>query len=191
MKSMQTVVAAALLALGFGVLPNTPVKAQGAVVGEQTELKATVETVDQSTRTVLLRGDDGSLATCDIGPEVRNLAQVKAGDRVVLRIRSGVLATMAPANGAGAPVERADVAGRAAKGSKPGGYEGEATRVRVTFNGYDAKTKTVTYTLPSGEQHSTMLRTKSMRDFAAGLKAADKVDVTFARSMAVAVLPAQ
>jgi hypothetical protein len=186
---MKNNVVAGLLALGFGLLTGVQANAQGAAVAAQMEVKATVENVDQASRQVLLSGDDGTLTTVVAGPEVRNLAQVKAGDHVVLRVRVGVLATMAPANGAGGPGGQATVAARAAKGATPGGYVADATRVRVTFNGYVAKTKTVSYSLPTGEQRSNVLRTKAMQDFAAGLKAGDKVDVTFTRSVAIAVVP--
>ena len=44
---------------------------------------ATVESVDQSTRQVVLRDNaDGAVFTVTAGPEVRNLAQVEAGDQV-------------------------------------------------------------------------------------------------------------
>jgi len=186
---MKNVVVASLLALGLGFLPGAPAKAKEASVGEQVEAKAVVESVDQNLRQVLLSGDDGTLMTVQVGPEVRNLAQVRAGDHVVMRIRVGVLATMAPADGAGGPVEHVDVGGRAEKGAKPGAYAGDATRVRVTFNAYNSKTKTVSFTLPNGEQRSAVLQRKPMQDFAADLKPADQVDVTFARSVAVAVTP--
>ena len=61
----------------------------------------------------------------------------------------------------------------------------------MTFIAYNPTTKMTRFTLPSGEQRSKVLQTKQMQDFAAGLKAGDKVDVTFARSLAIAVRPAK
>ena len=61
----------------------------------------------------------------------------------------------------------------------------------MSFIAYDPKTKTVSFTLPTGEQRSKVLQTKQMQEFAAGLKSGDKVDVTFARSLAIAVHPAK
>jgi hypothetical protein len=155
------------------------------------EAKAVVESVDHATRTILLRGEDGDLLSMKAGPEVRNFAQVKPGDRVVARVRLGVMAEMTPPGASGAAVQQADVGGRATPGSKPGGFAGQAMRVRVTVNSYDPQTKTVAFTLPSGEQKTKALQAPSMQDFAAHLKPGDKVDVTFVRSIAVAVLPAK
>ena len=56
----------------------------GIIVGSD-EVTATVETVDQRTRMVLLRGPAGGLLTVHAGPEARNLPRVRPGDRVVIR----------------------------------------------------------------------------------------------------------
>src|SRR5512143_2267981 len=45
---------------------------------------ATVKKVDQKSREVTLTLPDGSTKTIHAGPEVRNLAQVKAGDLVTV-----------------------------------------------------------------------------------------------------------
>ncbi len=191
---MKRFLAAGLFALGLVLSAGHPAGAKqvpkGAAVGAQVELKATVETVDLKDRHVLLRAEDGSLETVTVGPEARNLEQVKPGDHVIVRLRLGVVAQLAPSDGSGAPVAQADIAGRTAQGERPGGLVGTATRVRVTFNSYDKKSKKVAFTLPSGEQQSTVIKTKAMQDFAAGLKSGDKVDVTFLRSLAIAVVPA-
>ncbi len=187
---MKHLATAALFALASILWLPGLAQAKGAAIGAQIDAKAVVESIDQSTRTVLLREENGDLETITVSPEVRNLAQVKAGDRVLTRIRLGVVAEMAPSDGSGEPVAKTDVAGRAQPGEKPGTFVRSAVRVRVTFDSYDPKTRTVDFTLPSGDQRTTVLRTKPMQDFAADLKNGDKVDVTFRRSVAVAVLPA-
>jgi Cu/Ag efflux protein CusF len=187
-KLLTAVLLAAGLALAAGA--SADAKEKQAIVGTQVETKATVESIDQDTRHVLLRNEDGSLQTIVVGPEVRNLAQVKAGDRVLFRFRLGVVAQLAPTDGSGPEVAQADVTGKAPQGQLPAGLVGQALRVRVTFNSYDHKTKKVSYTLPGGASESLVLHTKTMQDFAAGLKAGDKVNVTFLRSVAVAVMPA-
>jgi len=189
---MKQLLTAAVLAAGlaFAAGASSQAKEKEAIVGTQVETKAIVESIDQQTRNVLLRNEDGTLQTIVVGPEVRNLDQVKAGDHVLFRIRLGVVAQLAPSDGAGPEVAQADVTGRAPEGKLPAGLVGQALRVRVTFNSYDRKTKKVTYTLPGGASESLVLHTKTMQDFAAGLKAGDKVNVTFLRSVAVAVMPA-
>ncbi|HVZ09128.1 hypothetical protein [Rhodopila sp.] len=182
---------AAVVAAGLVLATAAPsvAREKQAAVGTELLGKATIESVDMQTRHVLLRGDDGTLQTVTVGPQVQNLGQVKPGDRVSVRVRLGVLAQMAAPNDAAPPVGQADIVGRAAPGARPAGLVGEAFRVRVTFNSYDPKTRIAHITLPDGNQASGVLHTKTMQDFAAGLKAGDKVDVTFIRSVAIAVTP--
>lgn len=183
--------AASVLALGLLIGSGSPSDAEGAMVAAEIQEKAVVESIDMATRHALLRAEDGKLETITVGPEARNLGQVKPGDQVELTIRLGVAAEMAPSDGSGPPIAHLDVSSRARPGEKPGGFVGQAVRVRVTFVAYDPTTKATSFTLPSGEQKSKVLQTKQMQDFAAGLKAGDKVDVTFARSLAIAVRPAK
>ena len=61
----------------------TPVVA-GVVAENAVTVTATVEAIDQKTRMVTLRGPDGKLTTVHAGDQVKNLAQVKKGDQVVV-----------------------------------------------------------------------------------------------------------
>jgi hypothetical protein len=191
---MRQVAAAFLLALGVGAWVGPGAMAAGpqqtgAAVTAQADLHATVESVDMTTRQVLLRDESGKLETVTVGPEARNLGQVRPGDHVTVRLVMTALAEMAPAGGAGPDVAKADYVDRTPKGAMPGGVVGDAVRVRVTFNSYDPGTKTVTYTLPSGAQVIEPVRRPAMQSFASGLKAGDKVDLTFIRAIGISVTP--
>jgi hypothetical protein len=64
-----------------GTLPG------GGLVGEESavaQLTATVEAVDTKKRIATLRTKDGRLVPLKVGPEVKNLNQVKKGDTLVL-----------------------------------------------------------------------------------------------------------
>src|SRR4051794_12145508 len=189
--TMKKILTALLAAAGLTLAAAGPSAApeKEAAVGAQVTAKATVETVDMATRHVLLRAEDGSLQTVTVGPEVRNLAQVKPGDHVLVRVRLGVVAQIAPPHDDAPPVAAADIAGRAPEGARPAGLVGDAVRARVTFNSYDRRTKVVRFTLPDGVEKTGALQTKTMQDFAAGLKPGNKVDLTFIRSLAIAVEP--
>ena len=54
------------------------------------EVSATVQAIDVDTRMVVLRESDGTEFALVVDPEVRNLDQVKAGDRVVTRYRESL-----------------------------------------------------------------------------------------------------
>ena len=72
-------------------------KAQPVVSSDLVEAKAIVESVDLKSRTVLLRGDDGELATIVASPEVHNLPQVHPGDVVLVSVHRSVALQMSKA----------------------------------------------------------------------------------------------
>ena len=75
-------------------------KAQPVVSSDLVEAKAIVESVDLKSRTVLLRGDDGELATIVASPEVHNLPQVHPGDVVLVSVHRSVALQMSKAGSA-------------------------------------------------------------------------------------------
>ena len=64
-------------------------KPGGAVV-DVVAFQATVEAVDLQKRTVTLKGPDGKMKTLTIGPEARNLDQVKKGDQLKVKLIESV-----------------------------------------------------------------------------------------------------
>src|SRR6185437_6236793 len=89
-----------LVALGTMVfigLHGAPLRAQPVVISDLVEAKARVESVDQKTREVLLRGDNGELETIVASPEVRNLAQIHPGDYVLVSVHRSVALEMSKA----------------------------------------------------------------------------------------------
>ncbi|PWS37250.1 hypothetical protein DFH01_10360 [Falsiroseomonas bella] len=144
-------------------------------------------------RSVLLRGDAGSqngvLATIRVGPQVRNLAQVKPGDRVVYTVTDAVAAVIAkPGDGAG-PAGAAVVASRAAPGERPAASITEGTRVRVRVDSVDLGRNTVTFTDPDGQQRTVRVQDPRMRQFIRTLHQGDMVDVVLIETADLRVLP--
>ena len=164
--------------------PQAPLERQRVVRGE-----ATVQSVDQATRVIVLRGQDGRLATVTAGPEVRNLAQVRAGDRVVIEYRDALALEMAPPGSSAAP-EAAQLAGRTEPGQRPGVVTGEAVRLRVRIVSINPEDGRVTFETPGGIR-SIVPQDPRVRAFAAGLRPGDEVDVTWVEALAITVQPAR
>src|SRR5918998_1239745 len=116
------------------------VAAQPSVIVGAEEARATVETVDQQKRMLLLRGPTGALLTVHAGPEVRNLPQVKPGDQVVLRYAEAVAARIVrPGDPA---TESTTTMARAAPGDRPAGMVVDHIRQRVTIEGVNPANNT-------------------------------------------------
>jgi hypothetical protein len=159
----------------------------GVVVGAE-EVRATVETVDQQTRQVLLRGPTGALLTLHAGPEVRNLAQVKSGDQVVIRYAEAVAARIVRP---GDPdPESTTTMARAAPGDRPAGLVVDNVRRRVTIEGVNPANNTVSFIGPDRVLRTVAVRQPAMQDFLRTLKVGDEVDITFTEAVALSVEPA-
>lgn len=181
------------LTMTIGLLLATPaapvrVAAQPAAIVDAGEARATVETVDQQRRMILLRGATGALLTVHAGPEVRNLPQVKPGDRVVVRYTEAVAARIVRP-GDPAPESATTVAG-AAPGERPAGLLVDRIRNRVRIEGVDPASGTVAFVGSDRVPRVVAVRQPAMREFLRTLKAGDEVEVTFTEAVAVSVEPA-
>jgi hypothetical protein len=171
-------------------VPSVPLKvaAQPAVVIGTEEVQATVETVDQQSRMVLLRGPTGALLTIHAGPEVRNLAQVKSGDQVVVRYAEAIAAQIVRP-GEAPPVSTSSVAA-ADTGQRPSGMVVDRTRERVRIEGVNTASNTVAFIGPDRVPRTVAVRQPALQEFLRTLKVGDEVDVTFTEALAVSVEPA-
>jgi hypothetical protein len=159
-------------------------------VAHTKQVTATVESVDMSTRQVLLRTPDGTRATVVAGPEVRNLPQLRAGDRVNVTYQVAIAVQMAQPGTA--PLNAAAlVTQRAAPGQLPGGAVGGVITARVTVVSLAPDGTSVTFTGPSGVSHIAEVSDPQMRSFVQRLRPGDQVDVGYVNEVAVSVEPMQ
>ena len=180
--------------MAFGLIllaapaPFVRAAAQPAAIVGTEEARAPVATVDQQKRTVLLRGPTGALLTVHAGPEVRNLAQVKPGDQVVVRVAEAVAARIVR-TGDPAPESTVSMA-RAAPGERPAGLLVENVRARVKIEGINPASNTVSFIGSDRVPRTVAVRQPAMQDFLRTLKVGDDVEVTFTEAVAVSVEPA-
>jgi hypothetical protein len=181
-----------LAALGTAVflgLHGVPLRAQPVVISDLVEAKARVESVDQKTREVLLRDDNGELETIVASPAVRNLAQVHPGDYVLVSVHRSVALEMSKAGSA--PVTAAgETTGRATPGSKPGAFRVETIHARVQIQGIDLAHKTVSFVGPARILRVLQINDPRLLDFVRTLHEGDEVDVTYSIGVAASVVPA-
>jgi hypothetical protein len=185
--NMRTVGALATAVLaGLGA----PANAQPVVISDLIEAKAIAETVDQQTRMVLLRGDNGDLETIVVSPEVRNLAQVHPGDHVVVSLHRSVALEMSKPGST--PVTAAEeTAGRAVPGAKPAAFRTEIVHARVQIQGIDLEHKTVLFVGPAHILRTPQITDPRLLDFVRTLHEADEVDVTYRLGVAARVMSAR
>jgi hypothetical protein len=181
----------ALLALSLG-LPAVQASEEGSAAAGNPgmsaaslmTMSATVTAINQDTREVTLKGEDGKEATIKVGENVRNLAQVKVGDQVNVAYYESVnVEVLGPDQAKPMAAELASME-RAAPGEKPAGKIGKETAVVATIEAINKDRETVTLKGPEGNSRTVKVRNPAnLEKVAVG----DKVLITLTQSVAVDV----
>lgn len=157
-------------------------------VSEVETLEATVVAVDARARTLVLRGPQGNELGLNVGPEVRNLAEVEVGDILSVSYYSGFLFSIAEPGQAGGDFEVA--AGRAEEGARPGAIVGATLRETVEILSVARDGTAVSFRDPEGLIQSVEVPRKEGQEFARKLRSGDLVDIQYSEAVAIGVAPA-
>jgi Cu/Ag efflux protein CusF len=165
--------------------PAAAPAARGAAAGASVTAVATVDAINQETREVTLRKENGETVTLVVGPEARNLAQVEKGDRVTVTYEVGVLVGIGPPGAQPTRVEDTQVA-RTPAGARPGGSIRQTTAVTATILEIDTAARTVVL---QGPLQTVELAVAPDIDLTKA-KVGERVGVVYSESFALTVEPA-
>lgn len=187
--NMHKTIAAAAAALVLAACSAPPPK---PVVKENLIQKtATVESVDAPSRLVTIRTEDGYATTIKVSDAVKNLPQVKAGDKVTVSYYEA-LAAEVKKPGEGVEGVQADVSTvQAQPGSMPAAGAGVLLRTTVTIDSVDTQFNTVTFKRSDGLLRTVAVQTPAGQKFIKGLKKGDQVEIAYTEALAVEVKPAE
>jgi len=183
-KYALTALAAVVLA-ACAAPPPKPVSRENLV-----QRTATVESIDQASRLVTLRGEEGNAFTLLVSEEVRNLPQVKTGDRVTVSFFEAIAAEVKKP-GEGAEGVQADISTvRAEPGERPAAGAGVLLRTTVEIEFVDTTFNTVTFRRSDGASRTVAVQTPEGRQFIRGLRKGDRVEIAYTEAFAIEVKPA-
>jgi len=186
-----------LAALSFSALPGfaqqAPVAAtvtasepgKVAVAGA-VKVAAVVTAIDKATRTVTLKGPDGSSFDVVAGDEVRNFDQIKVTDEVVVEYIRALTLEARKGGGVRERTESADAA-RAKPGEKPAGAVSRQVTIVADVIDVNPKKKTITLKGPKG--NIVVLDVKNPDHFKV-VKKGDQIEADYVQALAIAVEPA-
>jgi len=178
--------AGALVSMGcaWGGGSEAPAARPAVTASETRTASATVEEIDLPKRLVTLRGDDGGSFVVHAPEEVRNLAQVRPGDRVTATYHELVsIRVLAP--GTATPgVGSTSSSGHAEPGEKPAGTATEELTVTSTVEKVDRAAQQVTLRLPDGRTEVVNVRNP---ENLAGVAAGDLVEMSYLRAVSIVV----
>jgi hypothetical protein len=152
---------------------------------------AIVEAVDQATREVTLRREDGTVRTIVVSEDVKNLPQVKAGDKVVVSYYEALAAEVKKPGEGVQGVEAEVASGTAEAGQMPAAGAGVLMRTTVIIDSVSTQENTVTFTNAAGELKTVAVESPEGREFIKGLKKGDNVEVAYTEALAIEVKPAE
>lgn len=202
-KRSGSILAAAVLALSFTGLaiaeemspppaattekaPAPKIKRKRTAVMKEktTTVTATVQALDLEKRVVTLKGPKGNIFDVKVGPQAKNLDQVKVGDEVVITYYESVAYRLLKPGEAPVPTTQTDMVETAAKGAKPAGVAGTQTTLTATVEAIDLKAQTATLKGPEGK--SVTVKAKDPKNLEA-VKVGDEVVITYTEAFAIAV----
>ena len=158
-------------------------KPEGAVAG-LVKATATVEAVNLEKREITLKGPKGAVFTIVAGEEVKNLPQVKAGDKVMVEYYESLAWKVLKKGAAPTGVEETGVVATAEPGQKPGGIAAREVTAVVTVKKVDQKKGTITIKNPRGELVTIKARNpENLKK----VKRGDEVEITYTEAFAIKV----
>lgn len=182
--SMAAACLAGAVCLATVALAEAPAAApKGEAVIASVDVTATVTKVDQVTRAVTLRAEDGREHSFIASDEVKNLAQVEPGD-VVTATYAEALAYEVKKGGTAVEPATVVAGGSAEPGVKPEGAIARQTTVTVLITAIDPTVPTVTFKGPAGNTRTVKVRHPEKLE---GVKVGDTVEITYTEAFAIKV----
>jgi hypothetical protein len=169
---------------GGTVVASEPGKAAAV---RAVQITAQVVAIDQASRTVTLKGPKGNVVDVVAGDEVRNFAQIKVGDFVVVHfVQSLSLELQKTKSGAGGISEQT-AAVTAKPGERPAAAAGREVTAIAKVTAVDQKAKTISLKGPRGNVVTLDVQNP---DHFKVVKVGDEVEVVYTEAVAISVEPA-
>ena len=180
-QGFKTTAAAALISL-FSIANVQAQDTKGQAVVSTETVTATVVKVNQKTREVTVKMENGNEHSFVAGDEVKNLAQVKKGDIITAVYTEAIAYEVKKHGAAGTTTTTASTSAK--PGSKPAAVMAQQTTVTVRITAIDTQAPTVTFMGPKGNTETIKVRDPKNLE---GVKVGDMVDITYTESLAIKV----
>ena len=176
----------AVATAGISVLaaePEAPATPKPIVVKDKITVTATIEAIDKTNRTVMLKGPKGNLLELTVDPSVTRFDALKVGDTVKTDYYEQVVYELQKPGAVAAP-DTVTAGNAKLTGEKPGGAIVKETVTTVTIMAIDMETPAVTIRTSDGQILSFRARNRKNLE---GVKVGDKVQVTQTSALMIAV----
>jgi hypothetical protein len=157
------------------------------IEGDTVVATATVEAIEQSTRTITLKDTKtGLYDTVVATPDMKRFSELKVGDKVTARYYENLVVRLKKPGEAAVDVDTGGIT--RGTGSRPGGTAATQRTITATVVAIDPKTSAVTVAGPNGWKYSRKVTDKKAL---AQLKVGDRLDMTWTDALLISVDPAK
>jgi len=171
MKRVPSMLSAFTVALALAL----PSWAQVKQLPDQTvTVTGTVETIDQSRRSVNIKTADGKFVALDVPAGAKRFDELKVGDKVGATYNNNVFVRVKPAGEAA--VNTSDTASTMGKEARPGGTAMTQRTMTATISEIDKGNSSMTFVGANGWKYSRRVVDPMAFD---QVKVGDRVDVTW------------
>ncbi|QWE29376.1 hypothetical protein [Polynucleobacter sp. AM-7D1] len=186
MKKIVIVIILTAIAAAAYFMLNQPKPPVAAVAAQETALiyDGEVIKIDAATRTVTLKNQDGE-STIVAGPEVKNFAEIKVGDRFDVVYELAVAIELVKVKNPGTTSEQVTTSTTTApQGDKPGMITSNTVTATANVEAIDAAKNTVSLKGPQGNIFKVKVQNPDlMKDIAVN----DQVRVVYTEAIAAVV----
>jgi hypothetical protein len=148
------------------------------------KVTAQVVAIDKATRTVTLKGPKGNVSDVVAGDEVKNFAQIKVGDFVVVNFVQALSLELQKAKTGPSGVTEQSAAVTAKPGERPAAAAAREVTAVAKVTALDKKASTITLKGPRG--NSVTLDVRNPEQFKV-VKVGDQVLVVYTEAVAISV----
>jgi hypothetical protein len=154
-------------------------------VSETVKMTATVVLIDMDSRDLVLIDSQGKMHKVNVSDQVRNLDQVKVGDKVTAEYTEAISLKLVKRGTTGGPPASAEQAIiRSPKGMKPGGAVGRKVTAFATVVAINPKKQFVTLRGPLGNEYDVQVLDPELLK---AVNKGDEVEVVYTEALAVSV----
>ena len=162
-----------------------PMVMDAAGAADVTTLTAKIEAIDQANRTVTVKGPMGRVVTLKVDPKVKNFAQVKAGDDIVLRYAEAISVKLEKGSTGRSETVTTTPPMMAQAGAKPGAAMRQQTVIVANVQSVDTKRQEVLLQGPNGNYVEVKVKDPNVFN---NVKVGDSVQVTYTEAVVIDVV---
>jgi hypothetical protein len=168
---------------GGAVVASEPGKAAAV---RALEISAQVVAINKGSRTLSLKGPQGNVVDVVAGDEVKNFAQIKVGDLVVVRAVQALSLDLQKVKSGASGISEQSAAVKAKPGARPAAAAGREITAIAQVTAVDPKASTITLKGPRGNEVTLDVQNK---DHFKVVKVGDEVLVNYTEAVAISVEP--